>query len=353
MGQAAGCAGLMRQPYIDEDEAPETDKRPKIVRRLSLISGLVDTKGTDDLTKAGYSDDALSTEENRARGKMNCGVRTKKGFVPGNPGKVNQDRFVVKWGLQKRDDVSLFGAFDGHGPVGQEISQYVATNLPIYLENQENLLSDPKKAIMEATAKLCARLKVEKKDASRFSGTTAVFAIKIQNKIYTANIGDSRSVLCTRVGSDSFQSIALSEDHKPETPSEKKRILAAGGRVHALKGFYGPAGPERVWLKTQDIPGLAMSRSIGDGLAHTVGVLDVPTITEYEVSSLDKFVVWASDGVWDFMPNHEIGHFCSKYAPDMDAAAAAIVKRACSLWEKNEQVVDDITIVALQLHGLD
>jgi hypothetical protein len=33
-----------------------------------------------------------------------------------------------------------------------------------------------------------------------------------------------------------------------------------------------PVGPARVWLKTQNIPGLAMSRSLGDIVAHTVGV---------------------------------------------------------------------------------
>ena len=33
-----------------------------------------------------------------------------------------------------------------------------------------------------------------------------------------------------------------------------------------------PVGPARVWLKTQNIPGLAMSRSLGDTVAHTVGV---------------------------------------------------------------------------------
>ena len=33
----------------------------------------------------------------------------------------------------------------------------------------------------------------------------------------------------------------------------------------------GYDGPVRVWLKDQDIPGLAMSRSICDTVAHSVG----------------------------------------------------------------------------------
>ena len=32
----------------------------------------------------------------------------------------------------------------------------------------------------------------------------------------------------------------------------------------------------RVWARGQDFPGLAMSRSLGDKLAHTVGVIGDP-----------------------------------------------------------------------------
>ena len=36
------------------------------------------------------------------------------------------------------------------------------------------------------------------------------------------------------------------------------------------------SGPYRVWLKTQNYPGLAMSRSIGDLVAASVGVTCEP-----------------------------------------------------------------------------
>lgn len=31
-----------------------------------------------------------------------------------------------------------------------------------------------------------------------------------------------------------------------------------------------------MWMKNEDTPGLAMSRSLGDGLAHTIGVICEP-----------------------------------------------------------------------------
>ena len=37
-----------------------------------------------------------------------------------------------------------------------------------------------------------------------------------------------------------------------------------------------PIGPYRVWLKNENIPGLAMSRSVGDRVAHSVGVISDP-----------------------------------------------------------------------------
>ena len=47
-------------------------------------------------------------------------------------------------------------------------------------------------------------------------------------------------------------------------------------------------GPPRVWLKDQDYPGLAMSRSFGDRVAHSVGVSEEPEIKEYLFRKEDK-----------------------------------------------------------------
>lgn len=48
-----------------------------------------------------------------------------------------------------------------------------------------------------------------------------------------------------------------------------------------------------------------MSRSIGDDLATSVGVTWEPEIMEFDISQTDKFLIVASDGVWEFLESEE------------------------------------------------
>ena len=59
----------------------------------------------------------------------------------------------------------------------------------------------------------------------------------------------------------------------------------------------------RVWLKTENLPGLAMSRSFGDSTAARVGVNAVPEVMMFELTVEDRVLVLASDGVWEFLEN--------------------------------------------------
>jgi serine/threonine protein phosphatase PrpC len=115
-------------------------------------------------------------------------------------------------------------------------------------------------------------------------------------KLICANVGDSRAIMGSLKHKSSqltaqevvasnnthdpnkvWVAHALSRDHKPDTKDEKERILSSNGRVDTFREPNGdPIGPARVWLKNENIPGLAMSRSIGDLVAASVGVSSEP-----------------------------------------------------------------------------
>ena len=68
------------------------------------------------------------------------------------------------------------------------------------------------------------------------------------------------------------------------------------------------AGPPRVWMKDENIPGLGMSRSFGDKVGSQVGVVAKPEIMEWILSDEDKFIILASDGIWEFIDSEEVNN---------------------------------------------
>lgn len=108
----------------------------------------------------------------------------------------------------------------------------------------------------------------------------------------------------------------MSTDHKPSLPTEAARIKKNGGRIEPFYDEDGnPIGPERVWKMDENKPGLAMSRSFGDRVAATLGVTWIPEITERIVEEHDKFLIMASDGVWEFISNEEVANPCDLTEP--------------------------------------
>ena len=49
-----------------------------------------------------------------------------------------------------------------------------------------------------------------------------------------------------------------------------------------------------------------MTRSFGDQIAASVGILAEPEISEWKFTNEDKFLILASDGVWEFIESEEV-----------------------------------------------
>ena len=137
----------------------------------------------------------------------------------------------------------------------------------------------------------------------------------------------------------------LTVDHKPDLPAEKARIQAKGGRVFAVEYDDGVDGPARVWLGHMDVPGLAMSRSLGDVVAHSAGVSSEPEFFEYEFNKgrEDIILVFASDGLWEFMTDREVMDIALN-TTEPRFAVDHLISESNERWMKEEQVIDDTTV---------
>ena len=98
------------------------------------------------------------------------------------------------------------------------------------------------------------------------------------------------------------------------------------------------------------MPGLAMSRSVGDEVSQTVGVISVPEVIVHDITSEDIFCVWASDGVWEFLSNQQVCSIVWKYQQDLNEAATQLVEESQRQWKKEEEVVDDITCIIVKFN---
>ena len=256
--------------------------------------------------------------------------------------KTNQDSFYIR--EEKINNLLnnyTFGVFDGHGLEGHLVSQAIKQYLN-YNTTYSDFSNNSK--IHTFFQNLSKNINNSTSFNAMESGSTVVITHVTQDKIICVNCGDSRAILI----SDN-KVLAISRDHKPELPDEKIRILNSGGRVDKIYGM----GPFRVWFKNADYPGLAMSRSIGDGYAHRVGVSDVPEITEYDLKEYKPLaIVLASDGVFEFVSNEDVKNIVSKYLygnnkNKMNATSCAreIVEYSRRVWENSGYAIDDITCV--------
>jgi serine/threonine protein phosphatase PrpC len=102
----------------------------------------------------------------------------------------------------------------------------------------------------------------------------------------------------------------------------------------------------------QEVPGLAMTRSFGDQVASTVGVTARPDVLEYNCDDSDCFFIIATDGIWEFITNEQAVEIVS-HAANPEQACAALVQEAVSRWQREEEVIDDITAIVVFLVGWD
>ena len=289
--------------------------------------------------------------------KIKCMHDISKTGLSGDEKKVNQDNFFIFKNFVHGFENIYMGVCDGHGYYGHEVSGYIKENLPMDLnhalkKNNINLLTDDlsnispiiKACFVNENKSLLRNRQID----SDLSGTTCISVIYTPQKLIIANIGDSRCIL-GKYKDNKWITQNLSRDHKPTIPEEQERILKVGGRIHPMRDEDGDfIGPLRVYMKDKEMPGLAMTRSFGDYFGSTAGTISEPEVTEHILSEEDKFIVIASDGLYEFMPSEEVIEYVREFYEKNDIVGCCefLYKESCRKWiDEEEDTIDDITII--------
>jgi len=260
--------------------------------------------------------------------------------------KRQEDAHIAAISQGDKKDIDIFGVFDGHG--GKEISQFVSNHFTKELIDNKNLNKDMPKALretfikmdelmqtpegieeikkharkskeeddiqskneppnsqMQLISQLIEQKNPESEDINLRTGCTAcVLSVDEKNKkLYFANAGDSRVVMCKNGIAE-----AKSIDHKPELQSEKDRIYKAEG-----------------WISEGRVMGnINLTRGFGD-LEYKKNkklkpeeqmVTANPDIQIVNYTKDIDFVIIGCDGIWDCLKNQEACDFVKKRLKD-------------------------------------
>ncbi|EQC26188.1 hypothetical protein SDRG_15992 [Saprolegnia diclina VS20] len=194
--------------------------------------------------------------------------------------------------------------FDGHG--GAEVAQYLKDRLYAVIAEKLQVgdghtIDAIERILRDSFAQLDKEIIYTKE--WQYQGSTATAVFLMDDLIWSMNVGDCRAVLC-RNG----KALPLTRDHKPNDPIEQARVERMGGRVawHGLRDARGQPVPDMGAYRINS--NLAVARAFGDRDQR-------PYVTaEMELKCFrrdpgDKFVIVASDGLWDVFTSAEVVTF--------------------------------------------
>ena len=341
----------------EESKSPSPQKRKpdkKKSKESSTINISSIKNNIEQTIKEKKTVNALKEGRVKNVGSYSQAGKSEDGFT-----KVNQDSFLVLQSEYNLKDFNIFCVMDGHGNNGHLVSRYLMKYINLFFKNNKkmNASNQNEDSIYQRLKKsdyhILRRLfrhaerdlhKKSKIDAN-LSGTTCVMVAQIGDRFICANIGDSRAIMI-KTGNEI---VPLSIDQKPDDPEESKRIVQNGGEISQYEEDGEKSGPYRIWKKGEVYPGIAMSRSVGDFIATSLGVVPEAKFIEEKIDQDCKFIVVASDGIWEFLDNKRVGEIVMPYYKndDPDGACKALIKEATEWWNKEDIVVDDITVVVV------
>ena len=221
-------------------------------------------------------------------------------------------------------DKQYIGVYDGHN--GDWAASYAKEKMHTHLEkcafiangispdaSQQELEQfelGVKNSLIRSFIDLDEEILDGTKALNRRDGSTASVVLRVANHLFVAHAGDTRIVMGKRaMGLHDVRAKALTEDHKPSLPRERKRVYDEGGRVE----FCG------CWRVIAENRGrnvraaLAVSRAIGDidfKRPENKGVTATPDVARITLDNEVENVIVATDGLWDVIGDQDAVRLC-------------------------------------------
>ena len=296
---------------------------------------------------------------------------SQKGYYPTdfNRLKKNQDSFDLQANVAGREGKHFAAVFDGHGTTGDVCSNFAKLHILKEFESTMRRSENAASALRDAHEVVNQALHDDKSINDEKSGTTSVCVYLDDTNLCIANVGDSICMV-GKIGAKDGRTLeakVLMKEHTLTDPAERQRIESSGGRVmkesqidsDAAQTHASPMRKFRKSLSLKEVddgeqlrvyaakgknPGTAFSRSLGDSMAESLGVIAEPDIEHYALRAEDRVVILCSDGISDFIAPDEVMKVCSLYNNPADACRA-LVGEAYKRWISSEDRTDDITII--------
>jgi protein phosphatase 1D len=284
-------------------------------------------------------------------------------------------------------EYAFFGIYDGHG--GAEAAAFAKEHLMETIIKHKTFWSDNDEDVLRAIkdgyiATHYAMWKEQEKWPRTASGlpstagTTASVAFIRRGKIYIGHVGDSGIILGYQEnGSTEWRARPLTRDHKPENLDEMTRINQCGGKVVAKSGVprvvwnrpkMGHQGPVRRSTPIDEIPFLAVARSLGDLWSYNsqINQFIVSPDPDCAVFTIDpnihRCLIFGTDGLFNMLSPQNAVHIVQQAERHNENAALSdsinktwlnpsklLVERALERWHNTKMRADNTSVVTLML----
>lgn len=298
--------------------------------------------------------------------------------------KYMEDMFSVAYqqSVDLKDlEYAFFGIFDGHG--GPQAAAFAKEHLLDAIVCHRGFWSDNDEDVLRAIRDgYIATHYAMWRDVDKWpktttglpstSGTTATVAFIMKGKIYVGHVGDTAIVLgYQEEGEPGWKPLVLTEEHKPDKREEIARIRQAGGKVVYKSGIprvvwnrprLGHQGPVRRSTHIDEIPFLAVARSLGDFWSYNSQldqfvVSPEPDVAVFPVDiTRHRCLVFGTDGLWNMLnPERAISvvHATELHNEKQNSEwvnpSKSLVDKALEQWLCTKMRADNTSVVTLML----